>query len=81
MRPEWVDKLENVPGWTWLSGDDFFLMARFARREGHTDVPTDHREEGRPLGRWAQQRRRSYAMGWLHPDDLRRTEAIPHWHW
>ena len=81
LRREWVERLEAVPGWTWRSGDEIVLMTNFARREGHTVVPLDHHEEGHPLGRWAQERRKSYARGWLHPDDLRRTEAIPHWHW
>ena len=81
MRTEWVEKLEAAPGWTWRSGDEIALMANFARREGHTDVPLDHREEGHPLGQWAHGRREFYAKGWLHPDDVRRTEEIPHWHW
>jgi len=81
LRSEWVEKLEAVPGWTWRSGDEIVLMANFAHREGHTDVPLDHREEGHPLGLWAQERRKSYAMGCMHPDQARRIETIPNWHW
>ena len=81
LRSEWVEMLEAVPGWTWRSGDEVVLMANFARREGHTDVPLDHREEGHPLGRWANEMRKSYAMGCMHPDQARRIETIPNWHW
>ena len=81
LRTDWGEQLEAVPGWTWRSGDDVALMDHFARREGHTDVPIDHREEGHPLGLWTQEMRKSYAMGSMHPDQVQRIEAIPHWHW
>ena len=46
----WAARLEQLPGWRWLSGSDLALLKKFALREGHTRVPEDHYEEGRPLG-------------------------------
>jgi hypothetical protein len=59
----WAARLEELPGWRWLSGDDLVLLKTFALREGHTRVAEDHYEEGRPLGlivsEWRQSHRKS----------------------
>jgi len=81
LREDWARRLEALPGWKWLSGDDFFLVERYARREGHTRIPEDYVEEGRPLGRWAPQQRRTYASGRLARDYVERLERIPGWEW
>lgn len=81
LRQDWAARLEALAGWTWLPGDEFFLVERFARREGHTDVPPEHREEGRPLGHWVALQRENHREGRLEDGTRLRLEAVPHWHW
>jgi hypothetical protein len=81
LRPEWESRLESLPGWRWLSGDDFFLLARFAVEQRHTRVPLDYVDEGRPIGEWVKELRKTYAMGMLAKDWIRRLERIPGWEW
>jgi hypothetical protein len=81
LREGWARRLAALPGWKWLPGDDFFLVERYARREGHTRIPEDYVEEGRPLGRWASQQRRVHAAGRLARDYIERLERIPGWEW
>lgn len=80
-RPEWSERLGKLPGWVWLSGDDIFLVGQYARREGHTDMPIDHREEGRPVGEFARRWRQDHRRGWVAPSEQEALEAIPGWHW
>jgi len=79
LRPEWERRLEALPGWRWLSGDDFFLLARFAVEHGHARVPPDYIDEGRPIGQWVQELRKTHAMGMLSPGWILRLEKIPGW--
>jgi Helicase associated domain len=79
LRPEWAARLEALPGWDWYSTDEFGLLAAYARREGHTDVPVDHVEDNRPLGGWLRFVRES--RDHLPPDWVTRLEAVPQWHW
>ncbi|HEX6595637.1 MAG TPA: helicase associated domain-containing protein [Acidimicrobiales bacterium] len=81
LPADWARRLEALPGWRWLPGDDFFLLDRYARREGNTDVPPEHREDGRPLGAWVRLQRHDYRKGVVDPRTRVRLEAIPHWHW
>lgn len=81
LRPEWESRLGSLPGWRWLSGDDFFLLARFAVEQRHTRVPVDYVEEGRPIGQWVKELRKSHAMGTLSKDWIARLERIPGWEW
>lgn len=74
-----VELLESLPTWEWRTKDWFDLLGGYVEREGHSDVPIDHREEGRPLGLWVQQmRQRRTAMA---QERIERLEAIPTWHW
>jgi hypothetical protein len=81
LREDWAKRLQSLPRWRWLSGNDFVLLERFARREGHTHPPLDYEEEGRPLGRWVEDVRDTYALGRLVKDWIERLEKIPHWEW
>ena len=48
-----VVRLEAIPGWEWWDSDVIDLIAKFAEREGHCDVPDGHLEDGRPVAsRW-----------------------------
>jgi hypothetical protein len=81
---QWAARLEELPGWRWLSGNDLVLLKNFALREGHTRVPEDHYEEGRPLGLIVRDWREFHRKGgnWrLTPEFERRLEAIDGWEW
>jgi len=78
------ERLNQISGWRWLPGDDFFLIKQFSAREGHTRVPQDHVEEGRALGFWVKLIREDYAKGgnWMPDAKTRaRFEEIPGWFW
>jgi hypothetical protein len=84
LREDWARKLETLPGWRWLSGDDLALLKKFAQREGHTRVPEGHREEGRPLGWLVRDWRQNHAQGgnWRLSKELEeRLESIEGWEW
>jgi uncharacterized protein YheU (UPF0270 family) len=81
LREDWAARLESLPGWKWLPGNDFFLVERYALREGTTRIPEDYVEEGRPLGRWVAQQRRLHASGQLAKDWVERIERIRGWEW
>ncbi len=81
LPPDWESRLEVLPGWRWLSGDDFFLLGRFAIEHGHTRVPLDYIDEGRPIGQWVKELRKTHVMGMLSKDWIRRLERIPGWEW
>ena len=81
LRPGWESRLEALPGWRWLSGDDFFLLGRFAIAYGHTRVPLDYVDEGRPIGQWVNELRKTHALGMLSKDWIQRLEKIPGWEW
>lgn len=81
LRADWKKRLEDVPGWKWLPGNDFELLEQYARREGHTRMPVQHIEQGRPLGSWVRDLRETYAARQLAPEWIARLERIPGWEW
>jgi hypothetical protein len=81
LRADWKKRLGEVPGWKWLPGDDFALLEQYARREGHTRMPIDHVEQGRPIGPWVRDLRETRAAGHLAPEWIARLEQIPGWEW
>jgi hypothetical protein len=81
LRQDWAKRLEELPGWKWLPGSDCFLLERYAKREGTTQMPEDYVEEGRPLGSWVGDLRRLHASGRLARDWVARLERIPGWEW
>ena len=50
------------------------LLARFAAREGHAEVPLKHKEDRLPLGRWLKRQRRAREAGAL--DDARAAQLV-----
>lgn len=77
LRGDWAEQLEAVPGWRWHDGDEVDLVAKFAAREGHTDIPIGHVEDGRPLGRWVDEVRNSHTRGATGRSALTRSGV---WH-
>jgi superfamily II DNA or RNA helicase len=78
--------LEAVPGWEWEPTDAaweraFGLLVGFVEREGHSRVPTGHREQGFRLGGWVQTQRGRRARGSLPDSQAQRLAALPDWSW
>jgi hypothetical protein len=79
--------LEAIPGWQWRAkiNDSFErhyqALLRFAAREGHPLVPSDHRERGLDLSVWCDGRRSDYRHGQLSTERIELLEQIPGWHW
>ena len=65
----------------------FGLLCQFALREGHPDVPRDHREDGELLGRWVLKMRsegradRHDQVGPLPERWVQALGALPGWSW
>lgn len=81
LRQHWAARLEALPGWKWLSGSDFFLLERYAKREGHTRIPEQYFDEGRPIGEWVADMRRMHKSGQLARETKARLERRPFWEW
>jgi superfamily II DNA or RNA helicase len=79
-------RLEGLPGWTWdpLQGAwdvGFNHLRHFAEREGHTQVPQNHREQEFPLGQWVSVQRLEYRKGTLLDERVQRLESLRGWSW
>jgi hypothetical protein len=79
-------RLESLPGWMWDTRDarwqsHLAALRAFARREGHTRVPTDHLEGDVKLGVWVVATRSRRKSGDV--DDVRAAELeqMPGWAW
>ncbi|WP_067687888.1 DEAD/DEAH box helicase [Nocardia jejuensis] len=77
-------RLEAISGWSWNSVEDSWMesleqLRVFAAREGHTNVPVDHSENGLKLGQWTRLRRSEHLK--LTPQRKALLEAIPGWFW
>lgn len=95
LRPDRVERLERIPGWSWTVLPDHDsahvdALRVFVEFEKHANVPTDCIEDGLRLGRWCWDVRRRYLTGTIHPalvDEI--TAATPskwaggsaHWSW
>ncbi|WP_063905947.1 DEAD/DEAH box helicase [Nocardia kruczakiae] len=84
LSPERVALLEDLPGWSWNPFADrwensYAELVKFAEREGHSRVPTSHRENGVQLGRWVTHQRS--VRNKLTVEQRKRLEALPGWSW
>lgn len=78
--------LEALPQWTWDELDlawktAYSLVGKFARREGHANVPRGHHVAGVALGRWVGKQRDAHRRGLLSADRVALMEALPQWTW
>lgn len=84
-RPE-QQLLEGQTNWSWDWREhrwDTFITAltRFADREGHLQVPQDHRESSYPLGAKVAQTRGMHRSRKLSPQRQAELAALPGWTW
>ena len=66
--PDYIDRGSY---WVYM----YFLLMVYQQREGHTDVPFRHIEQGWHLGGWLSDQRHLYQRGILEPSRQRRLEA------
>lgn len=97
LSPRTREELERVPGWEWTTPNQrvkvgfqpvtdrwlamFALLQAYCDREGHAAIPQTHQENGLNLGGWAANVRNVHRLGGLHPDAVRRLDALPGWSW
>ena len=55
---------------------NFDLLKRFVEREGHCNVPSRHKEDGEPLGKWLGNQKGFFAIGTLDKSRQKRLEEI-----
>jgi len=67
-----LDFVWNTFDMQWEEG--FTHLQRFHQREGHSRVPTNHREQGYRLGGWASHQRKDKDT--MPPDRRRRLDAL-----
>lgn len=86
LRADQLDDLAERPAWVWGAkqaawDSSFALLAQFAAREGHTHIPSGHREDGRRLDTFVHKQRRRYRDDLLPPDRVEALEELPGWVW
>lgn len=79
-------KLESLPGWSWNTIKDrdetaFQGLDVFVQRENHALVPTNHIENGFPLGKWVSRQRLYYNEGKLEEEFILKLEGYTDWFW
>ncbi len=56
--------------------DAHVLLTEFVRREGHADVPPQHRERGVPLAAWLRRQKREALEGLMAPSRVKMLEEL-----
>lgn len=64
------DYLDKESYWVYM----FYLLMVFQQREGHTDVPLQHLEQGWQLGKWLKNQRELHSRNRLDPTRFERLE-------
>lgn len=80
------DQLGIYLGWSWSPLDDDYraglaALDRFIAREGHSNVPIDHKEQGLRLGRWVGTRRYNFTKGIMSQQQIIELDARTAWAW
>lgn len=81
LNLEEATRLATIPEWRWLSPEELALLEAYAEREGHTDPPDTYVVNHLALENLVSQVRRQHRNGLVSPEEARRLEQIPHWHW
>jgi hypothetical protein len=55
---------------------NFNLLVKFKEREGHCNVPTKHKEDGKNLGYWLIRQKQAHANGTLDPERYQKLKKL-----
>ena len=88
LSQERINKLNlfKDKGWKWDIEYEqwqmtYELFQNYIKKEGHTRVPAEHKENGLSLGRWVRLQRGHYKKGKLSQDKIDKLEMYKHKGW
>lgn len=86
LPAERQQRLAALPGWSWAPHEDtweryYAALLRFTAAHGHAAVPTDHEQDGLPLGTWVIRHRNEHKRGLVPAQRVRRLQSLPGWVW
>lgn len=81
-----INLLEQLSDWVWEEKesrweDAYYILKKFADREGHVKIRSAHKEEGFNLGEWIRTQKRAYSKGKMDCDHVIKLEKITGWSW
>jgi hypothetical protein len=81
-----VEELEALLGWAWNArhenwNDALAALLKYSLREGHSEVPFLHIEEGLALGRWRSNQQLAYWQKRLSAERIEALERVVGWTW
>lgn len=86
MPPDQIAMLNQVETWAWTPFEDSWMQSmaalkRFAKQQGHAQVPQRHVEGSIALGVWVNTQRRKYGNRQLSKERIAQLESVPGWSW
>jgi superfamily II DNA or RNA helicase len=87
LSDEWFELFSALEGWSWISANELSWeravehLWNFQEREGHSNVPQYHIEQGFKLGLWVANQRNAYRRGTIKTDRKNKLEEQPGWTW
>jgi Helicase associated domain/Helicase conserved C-terminal domain len=86
LVPDRQQRLEELPGWTWVLFDDQWedglrRLQEYVECHGDADVPQSYKVDGYALGVWVTRQRRENNKGSLDAIRQRRLDEVRGWTW
>ncbi|MFC8316370.1 Helicase associated domain protein [Gordonia sp. NPDC057258] len=87
LRPEFLDRLQTLPGWQWnpraaLWEEGLSRLQEYVTTNGHACPPATYiTDDGYRLGTWVSQQRSKRNRGLLSPDRYERLSDVSGWEW
>jgi superfamily II DNA or RNA helicase len=87
LSDEWYELFSAIEGWSWISANELSwdraveYLRNYQEREGHSNVPQNHIEQGFKLGLWVANQRNAYRRGTIKTDRKNTLEEQPGWTW
>jgi superfamily II DNA or RNA helicase len=87
LSDEWCELFNDLNGWSWTPANELSWdravehLRNFQEREGHSNVPQYHIEQGFKLGQWVANQRNAYRRGTIKTDRKNKLEEQPGWTW
>jgi hypothetical protein len=87
LSDEWYELFSAIEGWSWIAANELSwdraveYLRNFQEREGHSNVPQNHIEQGFNLGQWVANQRNAHRRGIIKTDRKNTLEEQPGWTW